>query len=188
MEIDLGICRLRAWRDGDQPSLVRYANNRAIWLNLRDRFPYPYTTADAQSWVQFASSRNPPTSHAIEVHGEAVGGVSLHLHGDVERVSAEIGYWLGEPFWNRGIMSTAVRAVTQYAFAEFSLTRLYAVPYATNTASHKVLAKAGYTRDAFLRRSAIKDGIVLDQVLYAITDLDLRHRGDATAGNVAPAP
>jgi [ribosomal protein S5]-alanine N-acetyltransferase len=177
MVIDLGIGKLRAWRDGDQPSLVRYANNREIWLNLRDRFPYPYTPADAQSWVQFASSQNPPANHAIEVDGEAVGGVSLSLHDDIERVSAEIGYWLGEPFWNRGIMSAAVRAITKYAFAEFSLTRVYAVPYASNAASHRVLAKAGYVREALLRRSAIKDGTVLDQVLYAITDLDLsRHR------------
>jgi ribosomal-protein-alanine N-acetyltransferase len=117
-----GICKLRGWREGDEPSLVRYANNREIWLNLRDRVPHPYTPADAQSWVQVASSRNPPINYAIEVDGEAVGGVSLILHEDVERVSAEVGYWLGEPFWNRGIMSAAVRAITRYAFAEFSLT------------------------------------------------------------------
>src|SRR5690606_1724188 len=145
----------------------------SIWLNLRDRFPHPYTAADAEWWIGHASNRHPPTSHAIEVDGEAAGDVSLTLHEDVERVSAEIGYWLGESFWNRGIMSAAVRAITRYGFSEFSLTRIYALPYASNVASHKVLERSGYTREAVLRRSAIKEGIVLDQVLYAITDLDI---------------
>lgn len=172
MEIDCGVCRLRPWRVGDESSLARHANNRAIWLNLRDRFPHPYTPADAEVWVQIASSHRPLTNLAIDVSGEAVGGVSLMLHDDVERVSAEIGYWLGESFWGRGIMSLAVRAATEYAFASFDLTRVYALPYTRNEASMRVLEKAGYRREGLLRRSAIKDRVVLDQVLYAITDLD----------------
>jgi len=110
---------------------------------------------------------------AIEVDSEAVGGVSLQLHDDVERVSAEIGYWLGRGYWNRGIMTAAVRALTRYGFEQFSLTRVYAVPFATNVASHRVLEKAGYVREGLLRRSAVKKDIVLDQVLYAMTDHDL---------------
>ena len=172
MEIDCGVCRLRPWRGGDESSLVLHANNREIWLNLRDRFPHPYTRADAGAWVQIATSRMPLTDLAIDVAGEAVGGVSLMLHDDVERVSAEIGYWLGEQFWGRGIMSAAVRCATEYAFEAFELTRIYALPYARNDASVRVLEKAGYRREGRLRRSAIKDGVVLDQVLYAITDLD----------------
>ena len=97
----------------------------------------------------------------------------MKLHDDVERVSAEIGYWLGQRFWDRGIMTTAVRAVTEYAFDQFSLTRVYAVPYVTNVASHRVLEKAGFAREGLLRRSAIKNGVILDQVLFAITDRDL---------------
>jgi RimJ/RimL family protein N-acetyltransferase len=154
-------------------SLTIHANSRDIWLNLRDQFPHPYTAEDAEAWVKFASSQAQPTSLAIEVDSEAVGGVSLKLHDDVERVSAEIGYWLGQRFWSRGIMSAAVRAVTEYGFEQFSLTRVYALPFVTNVASHRVLEKAGYAREGLLRRSAIKDGIVLDQVLFAITDHDL---------------
>jgi ribosomal-protein-alanine N-acetyltransferase len=178
MLIDLHNCLLRPWRTGDEGSLIVHANNRAVWLNLRDQFPHPYTLADAQTWIALASNQVQPTSLAIEVDSEVVGGVGFKLNSDVERVSAEIGYWLGQRLWNRGIMTAAVRAATEFGFEQFSLTRVYALPYATNVASHRVLEKAGYTREGVLRRSAIKDGIVLDQVLFAITDHDLaRARG-----------
>jgi RimJ/RimL family protein N-acetyltransferase len=173
MRIELHNCLLRPWRLGDEASLIVHANSRDVWLNLRDQFPHPYTPEDAEAWIKFASNQLPPTSLAIEIQAEAVGGVSLKLHDDVERVSSEIGYWLGQRFWNRGIMTAAVRAVTEYGFEQFSLTRVYALPYVTNVASHRVLEKAGYVREGLLRRSAIKDGIVLDQVLFAITDHDL---------------
>ena len=171
-EIACGACVLRPWRAGDEAALVRHAHIRAVWLNLRDQFPHPYTAADAEGWIKFASAQSPPTSLAIDV-GEAAGGIGVRLHDDVERVSAELGYWLGEAFWNRGIMSAAVRAFTRYAFQQFSLTRVFAIPYATNVASQRVLEKAGYRREGTLRRSVIKDGKVLDQALFAITDRDL---------------
>jgi [ribosomal protein S5]-alanine N-acetyltransferase len=174
MRIDCGCCTLRLWRLGDEASLVRHANDREVWLNLRDQFPHPYTAADADGWIHFAGNQARPTSLAIEVESQAVGGVSLRLHDDVERVSAEIGYWLGKAYWNRGIMTAAVRAMTSYGFEQFSLTRIYAVPFALNAASHRVLEKAGYKREGVLRCSAIKDGVVIDQVLFAITDQDRR--------------
>lgn len=149
---------------------MRHANSREIWLNLRDQFPYPYSAEDAASWVRFASAESPPRRFAIVVE-EAVGGVGLELHDDVERTSAEIGYWLGVSHWNKGIMTAAVSALTSYAFERFSLTRVFALPYAHNVASHKVLQKAGFVKEGVLRRSAIKDGAILDQVLFAITDL-----------------
>jgi RimJ/RimL family protein N-acetyltransferase len=179
MRIDLDNCSLRPWRAGDEASLVVHANNRDVWLNLRDQFPHPYTSADAQAWVAFASNQPVPTSLAIEVDSKAVGGVSLKLHDDVERVSAEIGYWLGQGFWNRGIMTAAVRAATRHGFEQFALTRIYALPFATNVASHRVLEKAGYVREGLLRRSAMKNDIVLDQVLFAITDHDFRSHASA---------
>lgn len=179
MVLDCGVCTVREWRVGDEEPLVRHANNREIWRNLRDQFPHPYTRADAEEWIAIASRQSPPSSFAIETDGEPVGGIGLKLRDDVERVSAEIGYWLGESLWNRGIMTAAVRAVTEHGFAQFSLTRVFAVPLLSNTASHRVLEKAGYVREGVLRRSAIKDGQVLDQVLFAITDVDLARR---TAG------
>jgi RimJ/RimL family protein N-acetyltransferase len=169
---------LRPWRIGDQTSLVRHADDREIWLNLRDQFPHPYTPADADAWIALASSRHPPASLAVEVESQAVGGVSLRLHDDVERVSAELGYWLGRAFWNSGVMTAAVRAMTQYGFEQFALTRIYAMPFAANVASQRVLEKAGYTREGVLRRSAIKGGIVIDQVLFAITDDDLAAKAE----------
>jgi [ribosomal protein S5]-alanine N-acetyltransferase len=172
MRLECERCVLRPWRAGDEASLLRHANDREIWLNLRDQFPHPYTAADAEWWIGFASSQPQLTSLAIEVESQAVGGISLRLHDDVERVAAEIGYWLGRAFWNRGVMTAALRAMTQYGFERFSLTRIYAVPFAANSASQRVLEKAGYLREGLLRRSAIKDGNVTDQVLFAITDRD----------------
>lgn len=174
VRIDCGSCVLRPWRKGDEPSLVRHANDRDVWRNLRDQFPHPYTAADADAWIELASLR--PTALAIEVESQAVGGVSLGLREDVERLTAEIGYWLGKPFWSRGVMTAAVRGMTRYAFAQFSLTRVFAVPFVANVASHHVLVNAGYTREGILRRSALKDGSVTDQLLFAITDRDLQAR------------
>jgi RimJ/RimL family protein N-acetyltransferase len=104
---------------------------------------------------------------AIAVNDEAVGGIGFVLRGDVERVSAEIGYWLAEPFWKRGIATEALVAVTAYAIETHNLTRVFALPFAWNTASCRVLEKAGYVLEARLRRSAIKDGKITDQMQYA---------------------
>lgn len=169
-------CLIRSWRAADAASLARHANDREIWLNLRDRFPHPYTSADAEQWVRFAPAQQPEVNFAIEVEGEAVGGIGLVLGEDVERVSAEIGYWLGRAFWGRGIATEALRTLTVHAFGAFHLTRVFALPYARNAASLRVLEKAGYRREGVLRRSAVKDGQLLDQVLYAITDLEVEAR------------
>jgi RimJ/RimL family protein N-acetyltransferase len=172
VRIDLAACSVRSWRTSDLESLVRYADNHKIWLNLRDAFPHPYTRADGLRFIRATRERVPETGFAIAVHGEAakdeaVGAISFVMHTDVERVSAEIGYWLGEPFWGRGITTEALAAVTAYAIETYGLTRLYALPFAWNTASCRVLEKAGYTLEARLRRSAVKDGRVVDQMQYA---------------------
>jgi RimJ/RimL family protein N-acetyltransferase len=158
---------VRSWRASDVDSLVKYANNRNVWINLRDRFPHPYARADGRRFIREARKMMPETFFAIAVDGDAVGGIGFVLQGDVERVSAEVGYWLGEPFWGRGIVSEALSAVTRYAIEQHELTRLFAVPFAYNTASCRVLEKAGYVLEARLRRSAIKDGVLTDQFQYA---------------------
>jgi RimJ/RimL family protein N-acetyltransferase len=172
MRIPLNTCEVRSWQTSDVDSLVRYANNRKIWLNLRDAFPHPYTKHDGRDWVRAVRQQVPETSFAIAVGEEAVGGIGYVLHRDVERVSAEIGYWLGEPFWGRGITSEALRAVTEYAMHAHGLTRIYAVPFAWNGASCRVLEKAGYALEARLRKSAIKDGRLTDQMQYAFVAPD----------------
>jgi RimJ/RimL family protein N-acetyltransferase len=167
VQLDLPECRIRSWRVGDEPALVRHADNRKIWLNVRDRFPYPYTPADAEAWVAHAGAAMPETQFAVEVEGEAVGGVGLFLQADVERYSAEIGYWIGEAFWGRGIATAVVRRFTDYAFDAFGLCRIYANVFEWNRGSCRVLEKAGYALEGRLRSSAVKDGVVLDGFLYA---------------------
>jgi RimJ/RimL family protein N-acetyltransferase len=167
MRITLDCCTVRSWEFSDVDVVPGYANNRKVWMNLRDAFPHPYTKQHARDWIRGVKSRSPETSFAIDVDSEAVGGIGFVMHGDVERVSAEIGYWLGEPFWGRGITSAALRAVTQYAMETHGLTRIFAVPFAWNAASCRVLEKAGYALEARLRKSAIKDGRLTDQLQYA---------------------
>jgi RimJ/RimL family protein N-acetyltransferase len=167
MRLELVRSVIRSWQEGDADSLAAHANNRKIWRNLRDAFPHPYSVADAQAFIQSARAQSPEARFAIEVDGRAVGGIGFTLGADVERVSAEVGYWLGEDYWGRGITTEALKAVTRYAAQAHRLTRIYAVPYEWNQASFRVLEKAGYTWEARLRRSAIKDGQVIDQVLFA---------------------
>jgi RimJ/RimL family protein N-acetyltransferase len=108
MQIQLTSAQVRSWQLSDAESLAVHANNRNIWRNLRDAFPHPYTVADANAFIRSALAQVPETRLAIAVDGQAVGGIGFVLHDDVERVSAEIGYWLGEAFWGRGIMTEAL--------------------------------------------------------------------------------
>lgn len=169
LELLLEKCLIRPWRAGDEESLVRHANNRNVWRNLRDIFPSPYTMADARAWIAATSAESPQTNYAIEVEGEAAGGIGLALQRDVEWRSAEIGFWLGEELWGRGIMSEAVRAFTECAFLRFDLCRVYARVFEWNAASGRVLERAGYVFEGRLRKSATKDGRTIDQLMYAAT-------------------
>lgn len=164
---------LRPWSSADVPSLVHHANNYEVWRHLRDRFPYPYTLEDAEQWIAFTQQQDPQTYFAIEVHNEAVGGIGLEQKSDVERCSAEIGYWLGEDVWGKGAATAAVRALSSYGIEVLRLSRIFAAVFANNQASLRVLEKAGYVREGVMRRSAIKEGVILDLVLYAFTDQDL---------------
>lgn len=169
VSLDTGRCVLRPWHRADHVSLVRHANNRQVWLMLRDQFPHPYTDADAEAWLAYVARQRIVTNFAIVVDGEAAGGIGVAPQPDVHRRSAEIGYWLGEAFWNRGIMTAAVRTYTDYAFDAHDLIRIFAGVFSSNPASMRVLEKVGYTREGILRRSVVKDGQVLDQALYAVT-------------------
>jgi len=167
VRLPLSLCTIRPWTETDADSLQRHANNRHVSIHLRDRFPFPYEMEQARTFLGWIAMQPSPTVWAIEVNGEAVGGIGIELHTDVERVSAEIGYWLGEAMWGRGIATEALKAVTAEAFKRFDITRLYALPFADHAASVRVLEKAGYVREGHLRRSAIKDGKVRDQLLFA---------------------
>ena len=163
----LPTCTLRPWRAEDAASIARHADNRNVSRNLRDVFPSPYTLADAQAWLAAQVGRAPLTDFAIEVDGEAVGSIGLRVRGDVYRRTAEIGYWLAETHWGRGIMSDAVGAVTRYGIDTLALVRIDAHVFAPNVASARVLERNGYVLEGRLRHAVEKDGEVLDALVYA---------------------
>ena len=167
MMIDIGQYKIRDWQKSDALSITKYANNRKIWKNLRDGFPHPYNFSDAESFLSLVLSQEPRTYFAIASNEEAVGSIGLGIGSDVHRFTAELGFWLAEPFWNKGIMTEAVLRFTEYAFEKFRLHRIYAEPYVTNPASARVLEKAGFILEGTLRANVYKDGKVLDQLLYA---------------------
>lgn len=167
MELRGTRCIVRPWRLGDADALIRHANNINVAQQLRDRFPHPYSKANAQAFLKAATSAAEPSNLAIEVNGEAAGAIGYVAGTDVERYSAEIGYWLGEACWNRGVATEALVLVTAHVFATANLLRLFALPFADNAGSIRVLEKAGYVREAILRSSSVKYGIPRDQALYA---------------------
>jgi RimJ/RimL family protein N-acetyltransferase len=168
MEIAAGDWILRPWRPGDEGALVKYGNNRNIWINLRDSFPHPYTPDRATNWVRLQQSANRVSDFAIANAEEAIGGIGFTILRDVHRKTAEVGYWLGEPFWGQGIATAALTALTEYAFANFDLARLEAAVYEWNPASARVLEKCGFVLEGRLRKSVTKDGRTIDQWLYAL--------------------
>ena len=167
--IDVDEWQIRSFRTQDAEALARYANNRNVSRNLRDAFPYPYTLAHAETWISFAEQQSTESDFAIASEAELIGGIGLRTQRDVHRRSAEVGYWLGEPFWGHGIATASLRAFTEWAFSQFDLLRLYGYVYEWNPASARVMKKAGYACEGRLRQSVVKEGQVMDQFLYAIT-------------------
>lgn len=158
---------LRRWEPGDAESLVHQANDRGVWLNLRDLFPHPYTLKDAHAWIGLCATQgDPPRNLAIEVEGEIAGGIGLERGADVYRLSAEVGYWLGRRFWGRGIATAALIRFTSYAFERFDFVRLHAAVFDYNPASARVLEKAGYVFEARRRQALVKDGRIADELAY----------------------
>ncbi len=167
--IDLGHITLRNWQEKDIKSLARNANNKKIWDNLRDQFPYPYTELAAKQWIVIANQDRPLSNFAIEYKGIAVGGIGIIKQTDIFRKSAEIGYWLGEKYWNKGIASKAVKAMIKYSFENFDIIRLYAHVFENNIASIRVLEKCGFHEEARLNNAVIKNNIIQDCLIYALT-------------------
>jgi len=161
---------VRDWARSDKASLVRNANNRKVWRNLMHRFPHPYSAADADGWFALLEAMAEPTHWAIDVDGAAVGGIGCMLGEGVYKRSAQFGYWLGEAYWRRGIMTAAVKAVVPYAMERFRLVRLESPVFEWNRASMRVLEKCGFRREALLKASVFKDGELIDSVLYAFVD------------------
>ena len=161
---------LRPYCMEDIPSMVQHANSWKVARNLRDVFPHPYTEKDARDFVALClqNEGRGQLCRAIDVGGQAVGTISLTAGRDVYRKSGELGYWLGEDFWGQGIMTAAVQRICQEGFERFDLVRIYAQPYAYNTASRRVLEKAGFTLEGVMRWGVYKNGQVQDYCMYAL--------------------
>ena len=158
---------VRDWARSDKESLLRYANNRNVWRNLTHRFPHPYTAEDAEGWFSSLESVPEATHWAIEVDGHAAGGVGVMLREGVHAKSAGFGYWLGEPYWGRGIMTEVVGKVVPFVVSHFRLVRLESPVFAWNPASMRVLEKCGFVCEGVARASLYKEGQIIDQMVYA---------------------
>lgn len=161
---------LRDWKVGDGESIVKYANNPRIAKNLRDVFPHPYTLDDAHYFINQCIHRDKSKQliKAIIVDGEAVGSVGLNVQSDISRKNALLGYWLGEPFWGKGIMSEAIKRIAEEGFEKLDIERIYAKPFADNKASRKTLERAGFELEGITKKGVYKNGVIKDGTVYSL--------------------
>lgn len=160
--------KLRPWNIEDAESLVENANNFEIARFMSDAFPYPYTIENANNFIAFAIKDEPIHIFAIEIDGKAVGGIGIHPQADIMKKNAELGYWLGEKYWGKGIISRAIQEIIPFALKTYDITRIYARPFGNNVASQKVLEKAGFKLEARIKENIFKNGEYLDELVYAI--------------------
>lgn len=161
-----GYC-LRPWVNNDAESLAKYANDRAIWLNMRDEFPHPYSTKEADVFIAGANNKTSSIHLAIANQQEAIGSVSLLIHNDIRRYSGVLSYWVGKRYWGQGLATDTITVLSNYAFYQLGLIRVYAKVFSTNTGSIKVLEKVGFEREGYFHKGVYKEGQFIDQVLYA---------------------
>mgnify|MGYP001192935198 CR=1 FL=1 len=169
MEIQRPGYLLREWRATDCTSLARYANNINIWRNVRDRFPHPYTEEDGRFFIGNIVPQSPGYEFAIVIDGEAAGGIGLVRQSDVERLSAEIGYWIGRPFWGQGLIPEAVRELLRYCFEDKGAQRVWCSHYAGNEKSKRVIEKCGFSYQLTCERPALVDDALRPTLFYALT-------------------
>jgi ribosomal-protein-alanine N-acetyltransferase len=157
---------IRKWSESDNNALVKYANNINIWNNLRNYFPHPYTIEHATTWINNSINEIPLINFAIDLDGEAVGGIGLILNADVYILSAEISYWIGEEHWGKGIVTEAIRQMTEYTFYYFDIVRIYAEVFENNKSSMRALEKNGFYLEGVRRKSIFKNGILMDDYIW----------------------
>lgn len=162
---------IRTWKQTDAKALSDALSNKKILNNLRDGLPYPYTKEDALDYINFILSSDPNNTfaYAIDVDGVAVGSIGAFRRENIHYRTAEVGYYLAEEYWGKGIMTEAVRLLCSEVFAKTDIIRIYAEPFAYNTGSRRVLEKAGFQFEGIMKCNAVKNGQILDMALYAIT-------------------
>ena len=170
INMDKKLFKLRDFELSDINSIAQNGNNEKIAKNLRDTYPFPYTIEDAKSYIQICINNNSYQQcvKAIVVEGEAVGSIGVFMQRDVYCKSAELGYWLGEEYWGKGIMTEAIKEICNIAFRNYDIVRIYAEPYATNKGSRRVLEKAGFELEGIFKKSVFKNGEIIDSHMYAL--------------------
>ena len=159
---------LRKWTEKELESLVKHANNFKIAKFLTNQFPYPYTKEAGQKFLSFVADQCSDKILAIDIKGEAVGSIGVFPQGDIHEKNAEMGYWLSEMYWGKGIMTEAINQMCEYGFRQFDITRIYARPFGINRASPRVLEKAGFTLEARFPNALFKNGEFMDELIYSI--------------------
>ncbi len=159
---------LRPLSINDLESLMKYADNPKIANNLTNVFPSPYTEESGRWFIDFASSHDPIRIMAIDVAGEFVGAIGIHPKDDIMVKNAELGYWLGEAFWGKGIMTKAILQMVDYGFKTFDINRIYAIPFGSNIGSQKALEKAGFKLEGRFEQTIFKNGRYEDELIYAV--------------------
>jgi [ribosomal protein S5]-alanine N-acetyltransferase len=169
MEIFFEGILLRPWCETDARRLTEIADNRNIADNLRDGFPNPYYLKDAIEWLGVILPENDPVRFfAIEVDGILSGSIGLVAKSDIYRKNIEIGYFLDQKLWGRGIITSAIKAATSYAFKSFDVVRVYAEPFSDNNGSRRALEKSGYILEAILKKNVVKGDIIKDSCIYSV--------------------
>ena len=158
--------KLRELHLSDKSHLAKLANNKKIWDNLRDSFPYPYSEKDAELFINLTIEENPKQNFAIDYAGELCGVIGLIIKNDIYSNSAEIGYWIGESFWGKGIATTAIELITNYGFEDLKLNRIYAGVFEFNNASMKALENSGYKKEGIFKKAVLKNAKFLDEHRY----------------------
>jgi RimJ/RimL family protein N-acetyltransferase len=160
--------KLRPWTLEDLNSLVRNANNFNVARFMTDGFPHPYTNENGKAFLEFATKDTPINNFAIDIQGEAAGGIGIRLQSDIHKKNAEIGYWLGESFWGKGIITEAIKEIIEFGFENYDINRIFAKPFGTNPASQRVLEKSGFKLEGKFEKTLLKNGEYLDELIYAI--------------------
>lgn len=167
---------IRPWRESDAPNLALALNNKNILNNLRDGLPYPYTQSDALDYITAMRQADPDETFAfaITLDDTAVGSIGVFRQQNIHRQTAELGYYIAEPYWGKGAMTAAVKKACAYVFTHSDILRIYAEPFAHNAGSCRVLEKAGFRLEGVLRQNAVKNGQVVDMKLYSLLRDDWR--------------
>jgi len=159
---------LRPFQTADKTALALLANNKNIWNNITNKMPHPYAESDAVDFIKMATSKEPSTILAMEWKGQFSGAIGLHPQGDVYTGTAELGYWVGEPYWGNGLASKAVALMLEYGFETLGFRRIYAAAYDFNTQSMHILLKNGFIKEGIFKKAVIKNGKVLDEHRFAV--------------------